>query len=116
MDMTHSRKVQINSFTSFGRQARITMIGEMAQSSRLLLPAASTAQAHSLSPSLIAKQRSSVQRTVCMAQQAPAKGDQGYQVEESETYLGYAFWMFVSSNLVMKFLFWRYPYLCKTLH
>lgn len=42
-----------------------------------------------------------------MAQQAPAKGDHGYQVEESETYLGYAFCMLLSLHLVTKALFSR---------
>lgn len=33
-----------------------------------------------------------------MAQQAPARADQGYQVQESETYLGCAFWLVCSNN------------------
>ena len=39
------------------------------------------------------RQPAAVPRTVCMAQQAPARADQGYQVQESETYLGCAFWL-----------------------
>jgi len=29
-----------------------------------------------------------LRRTACAAQQAPAQADQGYQVQESETYIG----------------------------
>ena len=39
------------------------------------------------------RQPAAVPRTVCMAQQAPARADQGYQVQEDETYLGCAFWL-----------------------
>ena len=44
------------------------------------------------------RQPAAAPRTVCMAQQAPARADQGYEVQESETYLGCAFWLVRSNN------------------